>query len=84
MSYEPQRASETIFVPLIRVRGGTSLETIEPTLITEPSPTVTPGKITQREPIQTPSPMVIGAVVIAPARRSLDPITWEAVRNSTS
>ena len=54
--------------PAYNKSGSQSLVTTAPAAITQPSPTVTPGNIVARAPIQQPFPIVTGLRLDSPAR----------------
>lgn len=66
-------------LPPTMVRGGTALATTAPAAITDPSPTVTPGRIVAPPPIHTSLPMVTGSAHSRPSRRSSGSVGWQAV-----
>ena len=70
--------------PAYKPFGSQFLFTTAPVAITQPLPTVTPGMITARAPIQQPSPTVIGPGLTGPALSNAGPILWDDVQNMTS
>jgi len=84
LHYFPRHfAIDTLRVPASNVLGGTSSRTTTEAPTTEPAPTVTPGRIVQREPIQAPASTRTGFGSESCPRRRGSSRLRERVRNIT-